>query len=83
MFPVLFGLTAAMLFGLLAHGLYGTEGIIDHSWIDMVFWALIGAGAGVSLINAVGPCLPCKLFRLVHSERLTDWWCRRTPCLTE
>ncbi|MFM1891629.1 MAG: hypothetical protein RLZ44_706 [Pseudomonadota bacterium] len=80
MFPVLFSLIAAMLFALLALGMYGTEGVIEHSWIDMVFWGLIGAGAGVSLINAFGPCLPCVLSRTLDWRWLARWWCRASRC---
>jgi hypothetical protein len=80
MFPVLFSLIAAMLFGLLAHGMYGTEGVIQHTWIDMVFWGLIGAGAGVSLINAFGPCLPCVVSRALDAQRLSRRWCRAPQC---
>ena len=80
MFPVLFGLSAAMLFGLLAHGYYGTDGLITHQWIDIVFWSLIGTGVGISTINAFKTCLPCRVSKVVRVARLENWLCRSTPC---
>ena len=80
MFPVLIGLSAATLFGLLAHGIYGTSGVIQHEWIDIVFWSLIGAGAGVSLINTIGACLPCRFSKVVRAARLESRLCGATPC---
>jgi len=80
MLPVLFGLFSAMTFGLVAHGIYGTDQIINHGWIDMVFWSLIGTGAAVSLINIGGNCLPCRMTQLVHSSRLSQRLCKDLPC---
>ena len=80
MFPVLFGLSAAMLFGLLAHGYYGTADVITHQWIDIVFWSLIGTGAAISAINAFKACLPCRVSKVVRAARLQSWLCRGAPC---
>ena len=80
MFPVLFGLCAAMLFGLLAHGFYGTAGVMTHAWIDIVFWSLIGTGAGISVINIFGTCLPCRVSKVVHMARLEARLCHAAPC---
>lgn len=80
MFAILLGLGAAMLFGLFAHGVYGTTGIMAHEWIDIVFWALIGSGAAVSLINTASACLPCQLARTLRMNAARAWLCRNRPC---
>ena len=80
MFPLLFALIAAMLFGLLAHGYYGTADVISHQWIDIVFWSLIGTGVGISTINAFKACLPCQVSKVFRAARLQSWLCRRAPC---
>ena len=80
MFPALFGLITALLFALLAHGVYGSDGIMNYPWIDLVFWSLIGAGAAISMVNTFGVCLPCKLLRSLHVERWGGWWCSSAAC---
>jgi len=82
MLPVLLGLFSAMVFGIVSHGIYGTDDIMAHAWIDMVFWGLIGAGALVSFSDMLWECLPCRLSRLVHAERLQDYFCRHFACVT-
>jgi len=80
MLPIFIGLVSATLFGLVAHGVYGTETLIDHAWIDMVFWALIATGAAVSLANALDGCLPCRLRRITPLRGLGERLCRGLPC---
>lgn len=58
MFPILFGLIFAMVFGLAAFFTYGVEGLIHYAWIDYVFWSLILGGVVVSLFEASCRCLP-------------------------
>jgi hypothetical protein len=78
--PILSGLIAALVFELVSHGVYGTEDIMSHTWIDMVFWGLIGAGVLVSLVNVFWGCLPCRLSRLAHVKGLQDHLCRKVAC---
>jgi hypothetical protein len=80
MFPLLLSLIAAMVFGIVSHGVYGAEGITDHAWMDMVFWGLIGAGVLVSLANVFWECLPCRFSRFVHAKSLQDHLCRNVSC---
>jgi len=51
MFPILIGFGSALLFGLFAYGTYGAAGLIQHSWVGMVFLALVGNGLLVFLLN--------------------------------
>jgi hypothetical protein len=74
------GLTIAMVFGIFAHGYYGTEQIMQQQWIDIVFWSLIGTGIGVSMIQIFGDCVPCQLSRRVHAESLSRLFCDRMHC---
>jgi hypothetical protein len=53
---------------------------MTNAWVDVVFWSLIGAGAGLSAINMAWECLPCRLSRMAHKESLIDRLCRNTPC---
>jgi hypothetical protein len=78
--PLLLGFIAAMVFELASHAVYGTEDIMSHTWIDMVFWGLIAAGVLVSLVNVFWGCLPCRLSRLVHAKGLQDHLCRNLTC---
>ena len=80
MLPTLIGLTVATLFGLLAHGIYGTEQIMQHEWIDIVFWSLIGTGFGVSMIHILGACIPCQLSRRLRIEPLRRVFCGQLHC---
>ena len=70
MFAVHFGLSAAMLFGLVAYGVYDTAGVMMHGWFDILFWSLIHIGVGVSVIGTLGRRLSCRIFKVVHVERL-------------
>ena len=80
MLPVLIGLVSAMAFGILSHSIYGTSGIMNHAWIDTVFWALIGTGVAVSAMNMIGECLPCRVSRLLRVRKAADALCKKTPC---
>jgi hypothetical protein len=51
MFPMLIGFGSALLFGLFAYGTYGAAGLIQHSWVGIVFLALMGNGLLVFLLN--------------------------------
>ncbi|MES9902488.1 MAG: hypothetical protein ABW168_07375 [Sedimenticola sp.] len=80
MAPLFIGLVSAMLFGLTAHGVYGTEGILTESWVDMVFWALIGTGTLISFVKVFWECLPCMAFKLIHIDLLSRFFCHDVPC---
>lgn len=80
MLPILLGLVLAMSFGLMSFFVYGLDGLINYSWIDTVFWALISTGALITLINEAGQCLLCKLMRLVSIERF-ERYCKDLICV--
>lgn len=80
MLPTLLGLTVAMVFGIFANAVYGTEHIMQQGWIDIVFWSLIGTGIGVSLIQVFGACVPCQVSRRVHSAAMSRLFCDQVPC---
>lgn len=80
MLPTLMGLIVAMVFGIFAHGYYGTEQIMQQEWIDIVFWSLIGTGIGVSTIQMNGACMPCRMSRQIHSQTMSRWFCDSLPC---
>jgi hypothetical protein len=70
-----------MVFGVVAHAFYGTEGFIEQTWIDIVFWTLIGTGIGVSTIQMFGSCVPCRLSRRFHVEAVSQVVCERLNCV--
>jgi len=51
MLPLLIGLTLAAVFGLMVHAVYGTTGLPREPWVYSVIWAMITAGAVVSLLQ--------------------------------
>ncbi len=76
MLPMLIALSVASAFGLMAHAVYGTDGLIDQAWIDVVFWAIISTGAGVWLLQVFSSCLACRLVRLVRAASIAPGACR-------
>lgn len=79
MLPILLGLVFAMLFGLMSFFVYGLDGLVNYTWIDTVFWALIAVGALITLINEVGQCLACRFRQLVSNKRF-DRYCSELAC---
>jgi hypothetical protein len=59
MFPILVGFGSALLFALLAYVTYGLDGLTGYAWVGLVFWALVGSGLLVFLINRGVPCKLC------------------------
>jgi hypothetical protein len=80
MLPILIGLIAGTLFGIGAYALYGLDALVDYSWIDTVFWSLIGAGAAVSVIDGTNECLRCRISRRIGRARWSKRWCATAPC---
>ncbi len=58
MFPALVGLVLAMVFGLMAHTVYGTMGLTDEAWVNAVFWTIIATGVAVSLLQFQSDSVP-------------------------
>ena len=75
MLPVLIGLIAAMIFSIVTYMIYGLKGIMMRDWIDQVFWAMIFSGLAIGFITSVGRCLPCRLSKLIHREKLISTFC--------
>jgi hypothetical protein len=75
---VLSGLTGATFVGIGSVLVYGPGSHLAHPWIEPLFWALIGAGAALSLLEGKVYCKVCTL-----RERLTDGArpCREDACL--
>ena len=59
------GLTIAMVFGIFAHGYYGTEQIMQQQWIDIVFWSLIGTGYPTLVITLLQAALAALVLILL------------------
>jgi len=78
MLPVLVGLTAAMVFGIASYLVYGLDGLMHYSWIEMVFWTLIGMGALISIVDS--DALRSTLCRLVRQFTPLKNLCQGTPC---
>ncbi len=51
MIYLLMGLVSAMLLGLSAVTVYGTEGLLQNAWVDYVFWWLIAVSAGLAMLD--------------------------------
>jgi hypothetical protein len=79
MLPILLGLVLAMLFGLMSFLVYGLDGLVNHPWVDAVFWGLIVTGAFITLINEVGQCLLCKINQLLSFDQLSRF-CNDLTC---
>lgn len=62
---ILLSLTAAMVFGLAAHAVFGTEALATLPWIDVVFASIIGAGLGM----AIGEPIFCRICRRAKQRR--------------
>ena len=80
MLPVLIGLLAASLFGIAATVILGPEALLQHAWVDVVFWAMIAAGAATSAVNIAWECIPCRLARQARKPLLAERLCQGTPC---
>ena len=71
---VLPSLILATLFGLIAHALYGTDGLIQRPWVDTAFWGIILAGGVLAGLDALR-CVLCR-----GRRRNATLLCRWTPC---
>ena len=80
MFPMLFGMIAATLFGLVSYHTYGLEGLLHSPWINAVFWSLILTGGVVSLLDECNRCLPCRLQKIFTRNHMLDTLCAHKPC---
>ena len=80
MFAVLIGLVLAMLFGLGVTLVYGTDEVMHLPWADQVFWALIGTGALISMIQPPLRCLPCKICCWISKRTWTRQLCASSDC---
>ena len=71
MLYILMGVVSATLFGILAVGVYGPDGLLGNPWVEYVFWWLIGSGIVLALVENTFKlrCTPCR--------RITA---TRTPC---
>lgn len=67
MFPLIFGLAAALAFDALAYATYGSAALTDYAWVAMVSWGLIAGGIAVNVLTGPMPAWLCHLW----SERRT------------
>lgn len=51
MSPLILSLITAGLFLILSSTTYGLEAIVTNTWVPMVFWGLLGAGASVFILS--------------------------------
>jgi hypothetical protein len=73
----LLAMIAAALFGIVSFGVYGADGLAQAAWVDYVFWGLIGAGAGLALLDGLVRCKVCDLSpRLARSSA----FCQTARC---
>ncbi len=80
MLPLIIGVVVASVFRIVAVMILGTDRLLTHAWVDVIFWSLIGVAAALSLVNLAWECLPCRLSRLSHNRRLIERLCRNSPC---
>ena len=76
MMYVLMGFISATAFGIGAFSIYGYQGLMDNSWIDYVFWWLIGTGIALGLLDSTAS-LRCRLCR---RAALMPALCPEGPC---
>lgn len=74
---VLGGLTAATLVGVGSVIAYGPGAATQVPWVEPVFWALIGSGAALSLVQETLHCKLCALRERLSSgsQRCADQGC--------
>lgn len=63
------GLATATMLGIVANGLYGTEDLINHPWVDYATWAIIASGVFMSALKPVR-CRVCRKISRCHTEQL-------------
>lgn len=79
MFYIQLGLVAAMFVGLTAQLIYGSESLLEASWLDPVFWGLIiGAVAVAALDRFYCAVIHCPLRRLLKGRPRSI--CPGAPC---
>lgn len=61
MFPIIAGVGSAILFGLFSLATYGADAFSAYPWVVMVFWALVGSGLLVYVVNRGPSCRICRL----------------------
>ena len=76
MLYILTGLVSATLFGVAVVTVYGHEGLLDHPWIEYVFWWLIGTGVGLALLENIFRLI-CKLCKHLPAVPVL---CDAAPC---
>ena len=81
MFPILFSLIAASLFGMASLCTYGAEGFIDNPWIIGVLLIIPMVGITVTLFGEFNQCLHCRLKAKYSNVRWLGTLCDRYPCL--
>lgn len=80
MSPFVFSLFLASIFAVLASQILGSEGWMNHPWVDIVFWTIIVVGAATSAVNAKWDCLPCRIGRFFRNKRLIKRTCQDVTC---
>lgn len=76
MLYILMGVVSATLFGILAVGVYGHDGLLDNLWVEYVFWWLIGTGVILALLENTFKlrCRPCRQTAATRAP------CNGVPC---
>lgn len=54
MMPLILSAITAGLFIILSSTTYGVDAITTNTWVPMVFWGLLGAGASVFILGRQG-----------------------------
>jgi hypothetical protein len=80
MLPLIVGVLAASIFGIVAVTVFSPEFLLTNAWVDIVFWTLIAAGIALSAINLNWECFSCKLARWLKRADLAERLCREPPC---
>ncbi|MDJ0864366.1 MAG: hypothetical protein QNJ87_14415 [Gammaproteobacteria bacterium] len=52
MLYLIMGLAAATAFEIASLSLYGYQALLDHAWVDYVFWWLIGTGVLLAAVDS-------------------------------
>jgi hypothetical protein len=80
MFPIIFSIILATVFGLAAYITYGLEVFVESSWIDLVIVTVVLTGFIVTLMGEINDCLPCRLKTKYRHIHWLEILCMHTPC---
>ncbi len=78
MLYLFFSLFIASLFGIAAFSIYGFQGLIEYTWIEEVFWWVIGTGVVAGFLDAFVRCPLCSFMR--RSTRFAPLFCHGNTC---